>query len=88
MIFESNYRLTIKSLLHRPGKAISFQLLIKPLDYILLKDILVGQYGRTIVSRVFQRPERGGYYLGVPVPYELHKKLKKKRSRKKVRHYL
>ena len=29
------------------------------------------------MSRVFQRPDRGGYYLGVPVPYELRKKLKK-----------
>jgi len=29
------------------------------------------------MSRVFQRPERGGYYLGVPVPNELRKKLKK-----------
>ena len=44
---------------------------------MLLKDILVGQSGRTTVSRVFQRTERGGYYLGVPVPNELRKKLKK-----------
>ena len=44
---------------------------------MLLKDILVGQFGRTTVSRVFQRPERGGYYLGVPLPNELRKKLKK-----------
>ena len=29
------------------------------------------------MSRVFQRPDRGGYYLGVPVPNELRKKLKK-----------
>ena len=29
------------------------------------------------MSRVFQRPDRGGYYLGVPVPSELLKKLKK-----------
>ena len=29
------------------------------------------------MSRVFQRPERGGYYLGIPVPYELRNKLKK-----------
>ena len=28
------------------------------------------------MSRVFQRPDRGGYYLGVPVPYEQRKKLK------------
>ena len=26
---------------------------------------------------VCQRPERGGYYLGVPVPNELRKKIKK-----------
>ena len=31
----------------------------------------------TTVSRVFLRPDRDGYYLGVPVPYELLKKLKK-----------
>ena len=29
------------------------------------------------MSRVFQRPDRGGYYLSVPVPYELRKKIKK-----------
>ena len=29
------------------------------------------------MSRVFQRPDRGGYYLGVPVPNELRKKIKK-----------
>ena len=29
------------------------------------------------MSRVFQRPDRDGYYLGIPVPNELRKKLKK-----------
>ena len=46
-------------------------------DYVLLKDLHLGQSGRTTVSRVFQTPERGSYYLGVPVPNELRKKLKK-----------
>ena len=38
---------------------------------------MAGQYVRTNVSRVFQRPDRGGYCPGVPVPNELRKKLKK-----------
>ena len=29
------------------------------------------------MSKVFQRHDRGGYFLGVPVPYELRIKLKK-----------
>ena len=29
------------------------------------------------MSRVFQRPGRGGYYLGIAVPRELRKKLRK-----------
>jgi len=84
LIFESNYRLTVKSLLHRTGKAVSLQQLKTLLDYVLLKDILVGQSGRTTVSRVFQRPERGGYYLGVPLPNELRKKLKKSKVVRKL----
>ena len=51
---------------------------------MLPKDILVGQSGRTTVSRVFQRPERGGYYLGVPLPNELRKKLKKSKDVRKL----
>ena len=36
------------------------------------------------MSRVFQRPERGGYYLGVPLPNELRKKLKKSKVVRKL----
>ena len=51
---------------------------------MLLKDLHLGQSGRTTVSRVFQRPERGGYYLGVPLPNELRKKLKKSKVVRKL----
>ena len=44
---------------------------------MVYKYILVGPYGRTILSRVFQRPGRGGYYLGIAVPRELRNKLRK-----------
>ena len=36
------------------------------------------------MSRVFQRPDRGGYYLGIPVPNELRKKLKKSKVVRKL----
>ena len=36
---------------------------------------MVLQFGSAVLSSVFQRPGRNGYYLRVPVPYELRKKL-------------
>ena len=45
---------------------------------------MVEQHGKTTVSRVFQRPGRGGYYLGIAVPRELRKKLRKSEIIKKL----
>tara|TARA_Y100000589_G_C26828217_1_gene496849 strand:+ start:366 stop:596 length:231 start_codon:yes stop_codon:yes gene_type:complete len=40
---------------------------------VVYKNILVGRF----FSRVFQRPGRGGYCLGIALPRELRKKLRK-----------